>query len=213
MGFPSHGIMDLVWGHIPHLGMNSKKKMQHFSKYFTSYLHNGSTLQHNLDRFWKLQFRATTFIFDLFLEFGHVTTLLIDIIIIIFFLFTFGSETTDISFFGHLVWTLNASPNNADHHSYFFLIFSLFYTCFSCRNANVSIFGNAHWTLKTVPSQQHHQSSLFFSDFFSILLPFSIQKSIFSLLGSVHWTLKQYLSITSDDKHPYLFFAFFSLFY
>ena len=51
------------------------KKTRCFSKSFTSYLHNGSTLEHNLNRFWKLQFRATTFSSDLFLEFGHVTTL------------------------------------------------------------------------------------------------------------------------------------------
>ena len=147
--------------------------MRRFSKSFTSYLHKGSTLEHDLNRFWKLQFRATTFVFDLFLEFGHVTTpqspigwTLIGIIIIIFFFLTFRSKTTHISFFGHLPWTLNASPNNTDHHSYFFLIFPLFYACFSSRNANVSIFGNAHWTLKTVPSQHHHQSIPDFSWFF-----------------------------------------------
>ena len=94
---------------------------------------------------------------------------LIGIIIIIFFFLTFGSKTTNISFFGHLPWTLNASPNNTDHHSYFFLIFPLFYACFSSRNANVSIFGNAHWTLKTVPSQHHHQS---IPDFFWFFLYF-----------------------------------------
>ena len=101
---------------------------------------------------------------------------LIGIIIIIFFFLTFGSKTTNISFFGHLPWTLNASPNNTDHHSYFFLIFPLFYACFSSRDANVSICGNAHWTLKTVPSPHHHQS---IPDFFCILMPFFIQKSNF----------------------------------
>ena len=53
----------------------AKKKTQCFSKSFTSYHHKGSTLEHNLNRFWKVQFRATTFISDLFLEFGHVTAL------------------------------------------------------------------------------------------------------------------------------------------
>ena len=133
--------------------------MRRFLKYFTSYLHNRSTLEHDFNRFWKLQFRATTFIYDLFLEFGHVTTHPITYWLdpnrynhLIFFFLTFGAKTTDISFFGHLPWNLNASPNNTDHHhSYFFLIFPLFYACFSSRNANVSIFGNAHWTLSTVP--------------------------------------------------------------
>ena len=55
----------------------NKKKMQCFSKSFTSYLHNRSTLEHNLNRFWKLQCRATTFIFVPFLAMGHVTTLLL----------------------------------------------------------------------------------------------------------------------------------------
>ena len=39
-----------------------KKKIWHFSKSFTSYLHKGSTLEHDLNRFWKLQFSATTFV-------------------------------------------------------------------------------------------------------------------------------------------------------
>ena len=54
-----------------------KKKMRRFSKYFTSYLHNRSTLEHNLNRFRKLQCRATTFVFVPFLAIGHVTTLLL----------------------------------------------------------------------------------------------------------------------------------------
>jgi len=46
-----------------------------FWKSFTSYLHNGSTLEHNFNWFWKLQSRVTTFILP-FLAIGHVTTLL-----------------------------------------------------------------------------------------------------------------------------------------
>ena len=57
--------------------MQKTKKMRRFSKSFTSYLHNHSTLEHNLNRFWKLQCRATTFVFVLFLAIGHVTTLLL----------------------------------------------------------------------------------------------------------------------------------------
>ena len=55
----------------------NKKKTRRFSKSFTSYLHNHSTLEHNLNRFWKLQCRATTFVFVPFLAIGHVTTLLL----------------------------------------------------------------------------------------------------------------------------------------
>ena len=43
--------------------MQKTKKKQCFWKSFTSYLHNHSTLEHNLNRFWKLQCRATTFLF------------------------------------------------------------------------------------------------------------------------------------------------------
>ena len=48
--------------------IKNKKKMRHFSKSFTSYLHNGSTVEHISNRFTKLQCRATTFIFAIF---GH----------------------------------------------------------------------------------------------------------------------------------------------
>jgi hypothetical protein len=41
----------------------SLRKMQHFSKSFTSYLHNGSTSEHNSTRFRKLQCRATILVF------------------------------------------------------------------------------------------------------------------------------------------------------
>ena len=96
----------------------------------------------------------------------------------------------------------------------FFWFFSIFYTCFSSRNENVSIFGNAHWILKTVPSQHHHQSiPVLFSDFFSILLPFFIQKSIFF----------PYLEVCTgpwNSTHPSpvmttipIFFVIFLLFY
>ena len=39
-----------------------QKKTRRFSKSFTSYLHNHSILEHNLNRFWKLQCRATTIV-------------------------------------------------------------------------------------------------------------------------------------------------------
>ena len=96
---------------------------------FTSYLHNQSTLEHNLNRFRKLHFRATTFIVDLFLEFGHVTTLPMTYwldsdrynhLYVLFF--TFWLENTNISLFGHLPLDLNASPNNIAQHSYFFFL-------------------------------------------------------------------------------------------
>ena len=60
-----------------------------------------------------------------------------------------------------LFWTPTldpeTAPHNTDHHSYFFLIFSLFYGYVSSRNANLSIFGNAHWTLKQHSHHCHKQ--------------------------------------------------------
>ena len=97
----------------------------------TSYLHNGSTLEHDLNRLWKLQFRATTFVFDLFLEFGHMTTLPItywldpDRYNHHYLLFPhFWVKNYQYFPFWNLPWTLNASPNNTDHHSYFISDFS-----------------------------------------------------------------------------------------
>ena len=52
-----------------------KKKLQCFSKSFTSYLHNRSTSEHNSTRLGKLQCMATSFVFCPFLVIGHVTTL------------------------------------------------------------------------------------------------------------------------------------------
>ena len=52
-----------------------QKKTRCFSKSFTSYLHKGSTLEHDLNRFWKPTVQGYNFHFDLFLEFSHVTTL------------------------------------------------------------------------------------------------------------------------------------------
>ena len=43
-----------------------RKKMRHFSKSFTSYLHNESNSEHNSTRFGKLQCRATTFVLTIF---------------------------------------------------------------------------------------------------------------------------------------------------
>jgi hypothetical protein len=88
-------------------------------------------------------------------------------------------RNTSVSFFGHLPWTLKTSPNNTDHHSYSFLIYSLFYSYFSPRKAYISIFGNAYWTLEAVPdvatNSKHHP---YFFCFFCFFLLFFICKSM-----------------------------------
>jgi len=58
---------------------------------------------------------------------------------------------TSISFFGHPPWTLKTSPNNIDHHSYFFLIFSLFYSHF---HLEMQIF--PYLEMPTGPWKQYH---------------------------------------------------------
>jgi hypothetical protein len=90
----------------------------------------------------------------------------------------------------HQQW--KTSPNNTDHHSYSFLIYSLFYTYFSPRKAYISIFGNAYWTLKAVPdvatnSKHHPYFFLFFLLFFCY---FSFVKACISIFGNAPWTLK-----------------------
>ena len=42
-----------------------RQKTQHWGKSLRSYLHNGSTLEHNTNWFQKLQWRATTFVFSI----------------------------------------------------------------------------------------------------------------------------------------------------
>jgi len=100
----------------------NKKKMRRFWKSFTSYLHNRNTLEHNSIRFWKLQCSATTFVFLLFLEIGHVTTLLTThcmdpdrynhpYLVFLHLLI----KLSDIFFLGYmyrtLTWTLKAVPH------------------------------------------------------------------------------------------------------
>ena len=82
-----------------------QKKTRHYWKSFTSYLHNGSTLGHNSTWFWKLQSRATTFIFYHFRQLVMWPpskqpmrwTLMVEIICI-FIVFTFWSRRWDFLF-------------------------------------------------------------------------------------------------------------------
>ena len=131
--FPQDWIL-MLWGRL------KVHKAQVSLQYviFTSYLHNQSTLKDNLNRFWKLQFRATTFVVDLFLEFGHVATLPMTYWLdsdrynhrYVLFLHLLVRKH-QYSLLGHLPLDLNASLNNIDQHSYFFLlIFSLLYLFF-----------------------------------------------------------------------------------
>jgi len=111
-----------------------KKKMWCFWKSFTSYLHNRSTLKPNSNRSWKLQCSATTFVFLLFLEICHVTTLLTTHCMdpdrynhpYLVFLHLLV-KLSDIFFLGYmhrtLTWTLEAVPSlyiNYMYHPYFF---------------------------------------------------------------------------------------------
>jgi hypothetical protein len=114
----------------------------------------------------------------------------------------------------HQQW--KTSPNNTDHHSYSFLIYSLFYSYFSPRKAYISIFGNAYWTLKAVPdvatnSKHHPYFFLFFLLFFCY---FSFVKACISIFGNAPWTLKavpqQY---HQQGHHPHFFPHFVQLFY
>ena len=91
--------------------------MQCFSKSFTSYLHHGSTSEHNWTRFGKLQC-TTILVFWPFLVIGHVTTLPITYWMhphrqnhpCLVFLHLFIT-IDEISFFGYIEWTLKAVPD------------------------------------------------------------------------------------------------------
>ena len=84
------------------------------------------------------------------------------------------------------IWKCALDPEHSAQHGHqpspifspFFLIFSLFYCYFSFSIATLSIFGSVHWTLKTHMVTNHPPFfSLFFSDFFAILLLFFSQHS------------------------------------
>jgi len=98
------------------------------------------TLEHNSNRFWKLQCSATTFIFLLILEIGHVTT----------FLTTYCMD-----------------PDRYNHPYLVFLYFlvklsDIFFLGYMQRTLT--------WTLKQCPIiHQLYVPSLFFSDFSDIL--------------------------------------------
>ena len=145
-----------------------------------------------------------------------------DIIIIIFFFFTFWSEITDVSFFGPLPWTLNASPNNTDHTGPWNstypspvmtsipIFFWQFYWYFSFSIATLSTFGNPIWS-PTIP----HFFPIFFPDFSLFYRYFSFSIATLSIFGSVRWTLNTQCptwSPTIPHFFPYFFLIFFCYF-
>ena len=195
-----------------------QKKTRHFSKSFPSYLHNWSTLEHNLNRFWKLQFRATTFIVVLFLEFRHVTTLPMtswldpdryNHLYVLFLHFLarnhqyFPFWTSTLGPWMHHPTILARTPN-------FFPIIPVFHLemqMFPYLEMRVGPWKQCSLSIITNPS-------LFFFWFFSVFYcHFSSRKAFFSIFGSVHWTLKQYPSIISNDNHPVFFSPFSSWFF
>ena len=106
-----------------------KKKIWSYWKSFTSYLHNRSTLECNSNWFWKLQYKATTFVFWPFLVIGHVTIFptlhWVDpercnhpYLVCLHFLVKLG----EISFLGYMQRTLKAVPHSVYdvYHPYFF---------------------------------------------------------------------------------------------
>ena len=132
----------------------TKKEMWCFSKSFTSYLHNGSTSEHNSNRFGKLQHRATTFVFWPFLVIGHVTIILTShwmdpdrqnhaYLVFLHFLV----KRSETSFLGWTLTTISTIPQ-------IFLIFLPFYCYFIFEKMRISSFRKAPWTLKIFPNIQ-----------------------------------------------------------
>ena len=181
---------------------------------FTSYLHNQSTLEHNLNRFRKLQFRATTFIVDLFLEFGHVTTLPMT-----YWLDSDRYNHLYVLFLHLLVgkhqyfpfWTSTPGPECITQQYCPALLFF-----FSDSFRIIPVF---HLEMQMFPYLEMHvgpwkqcppsiitNPSLFF---FCISLPFFIQKSIVFHIWKC--ALDPETIPIHHDNHPYTFFPKFSL--
>ena len=183
----------MCWNHVVwccfHWEKRKKqKKTRRFWKSFTSYLCNGSTLEHNSNWFGKLQSSATTFVFWPFLVIGHVTIIPTPYqmdpdrynhpyLVFLHFLV----KPDEVSFLGYmqrtLTWTLKAVP----HCVYtvytipiFFWLFVIFLPFFHQKHP-IFLF----WTSTLDPdnsTQQYWPSSPFFSDFFHILWLFFIWK-------------------------------------
>ena len=191
-----------------------KKKTGHFSKSFTLYLHKGSTLEHDVNRFSKLQFRATTFVFDLFLEFGHVTTLPIT------YWLDPDSYNHHYLLFPHfwvknyryfLFWTSTLDPECITQQYWPPLLIFFWFFLYFMPVVHLEMQMFPYLEVHIGPWNQCPPSiitnlSLIFSIFYC---HFSSRKACFSIFGSVHWTLKQYPSITSNDNHPYFFLRFY----
>jgi len=195
----------LVWFCFHGEKCKKQKKTRHFSKSFTSYLHNQSTLEHNLNRFWKLQFRATTFVVDLFLEFGHVTSLPM-------------THWLDSDRYNHLYvlflhfldknhqyfpfWT--STPGPWMHHPTILTSTPNFFPIIPVFDLEMQMFPYLAMHVgpwKQCPPSIITNPSLFFSDFFCILLPFFIQRSIVFHIWKC--ALDPEIIPIHHDNHPY----------
>jgi len=189
-------------------------KTWHSWKSFTLYLHNRSTLEHNSNRFWKLQCSATTFLYILVLEIGHVTTLLTthcmdpDRYNHPYLVFLHLSvKLSDIFFLGYmhrtLTWTLKAVP----HYTSIICtipIFSDFFWYSFIRNIQISFFGHVPWTLKTSPNNTDHLS--YFLIYFIAIFHQEMQMFPYLEMHTGPWTPN---IITNN---PLFFSPFFPLF-
>ena len=174
---------DISWRKM----QKNKKKMWRFSKSFTSYLHKGSTLEHDVNRFWKLQFRATTFVCDLFLECGHVTTLPIT-----YWLdpdrynhrYLLFSHFWVKNYWYFLFWTSTLDPECITQQYWPPLLFFFWFSPYFMPVFHLEMQMFPYLEMYIGPWKQCPPSiitnpSLFFSVFFCILLPSFIQQSIF----------------------------------
>ena len=106
----------VVWCFL-HWEKCKRQKAQHWGKSLRSYLHNGSTLEHNTNWFQKLQWRATTFVFSMCRD--------------------WSCEQPSNN--------LMHDPDTQNHHENVFLNFWWYLSFwFSGYNVLVTIFGNMH---------------------------------------------------------------------
>ena len=178
-----------------------------------SYLHNGSTLEHNSNWFGKLQWRVTTFVFP-FLEIGHVTNShgmdpdtqnhhdIVFLNFLVIHSFWFSAYNILVTIFGNV---------HRPYRHYFIattvFIMSIFFPHFLALFTSVTILGNVHRQCKqciNTIKRVYIMSILFLLIFPDLVMIFAW----ITILEDVHRPCKQYTNIVENGLcHATPFFS------
>ena len=135
----------------------------------------------------------------------HIGWTLTDIIIFMFFFFTFWSETSNISLLGHL--PLDPKCITQQYWPALLILFH-FLSIIPVFDLEMQMFPYLEMHVgpwKQCPPSIITNPSLSFSDFFCVLLLFFIQKSIVFLIWKC--ALDPETIPIHHDNHPYTFFS------